>query len=195
MSSLFVAAAVVICVASLELVRRLIHASRQIELPCESGSSQDLVVLNAKQMMQCWIDESLLENAGAEGLASVEIRYREIRDLYRTVPELFQRIALISRSADYGDLVDLAKMIYQLQDALQSPTERTIPALTVLSERMKASKSPRPIGKVVFVRPGELLDTDRMMYLNSGTHVRQPLGVIVFDADGKVMSKAKVLCA
>ena len=33
------------------------------------------------------------------------------------------------------------------------------------------------------------------MYLTSGSRVRQPLGMVIYDRDGKVMSKARVFCS
>ena len=47
--------------------------------------------------------------------------------------------------------------------------------------------------KVVFVQQGELIDTSRMMPLSYGSRVHYPLGVIVHDASGRVLSKAKVV--
>ncbi len=47
---------------------------------------------------------------------------------------------------------------------------------------------------IVYVHPGELIETSRMMPLGFGSRVQYPLGVIVQDATGRVLSKARVLC-
>lgn len=52
----------------------------------------------------------------------------------------------------------------------------------------------RPIATVERVRPGELVDRQRMVTLTPGTHVRRALGFVLKTADGRVVSRAKVSC-
>ena len=45
------------------------------------------------------------------------------------------------------------------------------------------------------IRPGDLVDRATTWPLNNGARIRHPLGVVVRDAEGRVISKAKAICA
>ena len=120
----------------------------------------------------------------------VPVRHREATDPYRTVGELLDELARMSCTT----LVEhqrRIKALYQLQDALDLPET---PLAAALVELRDARFMSRPIGSVETIRPGQLVDRRSMWPLTRGARVRQPLGVIVRDADGRVVSKAKVVC-
>ncbi|MSR55698.1 MAG: hypothetical protein EXS09_20815 [Gemmataceae bacterium] len=195
MEAAFIVTSLLTCLTGLVLLRRLAKAARQVRLPIVGASAPDPIGLQAQALVLGAIDETLLPSGNASGLEEVEVQFREAQDPYRTVPELVRHIDKLGPSRRYADLMSLIKMVYQLQDALQLPVEKATAALTILAERLRATDTaPRPVAKVEFVPIGTLLDTGRMIYVNSGTHVRQPFGVVVYDADAKVIGKAKVMC-
>jgi len=60
---------------------------------------------------------------------------------------------------------------------------------------LTANAEPRPVGRIEPVAADALLDPSTMLYLTSGSRVRQPLSMAINDRDGKVMSKARLFCS
>jgi hypothetical protein len=50
-----------------------------------------------------------------------------------------------------------------------------------------------PVARVETIERGALVDRATMRPLGTGGTVRQPLGVIAYDADDRVVAKAKVV--
>lgn len=70
-------------------------------------------------------------------------------------------------------------------DALIAPQVKSLERGTITGQR---------VARVATVAPGDLVDHRTMRPLNMGSRVKQPLGVVLFDADQKVLSRAKVWC-
>jgi hypothetical protein len=146
--------------------------------------------------LEATIDGDLLAAAGPAHLAEVEVRFREHRTPYRTVLELVSQMEPLVRATTYADLIRLIEMLYQLQMTLTPPPAEMEAALNLLTDRLtQATTSNGPVGRVEVLTPGALLDPSRMLYVTAGTHVQQPLGVVVYDKGGRVISKARVLCS
>jgi hypothetical protein len=139
------------------------------------------------------LDESMAAPGGASGLQGIEVPHREHQDPYRTVAELLADVARKAR-APAVPFDPLIKATYQLSSALAIPPDRIEPCLNILIEGLQ-SASARPIGRVQRIVPGELVDTKTMVPLNYGPRVAYPLGVTTFDAEGKVLSRARVICS
>lgn len=180
---------------SATLLWRLHTAAAPIAKEAGQGDGADFGACFARFLDHA-VDASLAPEAGANGMAGLELRFREPQDPSRTVGELASRISAAKGAVELQSVVNLLKSLYQLQYTLQAPAEELNECLGVLSERLKSSSlSPRPVGRVEVISTGALLDRNRMMPLNNGTHVAQPFGAIIFDREGKVLSKAKVLCS
>ncbi len=86
-------------------------------------------------------------------------------------------------------------MLYQLQDSLALVyTMMEWVLAPIIQELQESSFMESPVGVIETVRAGDHIDRSTMWPLSSGTCVRQPLGVIVRDREGKVLSRAKVFC-
>jgi hypothetical protein len=146
-------------------------------------------------LLQVSIDASLLADAGPGGLADIEVRAREPRDPYRSVTELIDWLAHESASTGYAEISGLIKGVYQLGHALRAPEAELADCLAPLLARLRAANvGGSPVARVECIRRGAMLDPGTMAPLNYGARVSQPLGVLVYDAGGKVLGKAKVLC-
>jgi hypothetical protein len=141
------------------------------------------------------LDDSLLSSAGAGGLRQMELRYREHHDPYRTVPELLADIGCKARSQCNIPFDALFKATYQLSYTLAIPFDHLEPCLDALIRAMRIAATVQPIARVQKVGPGEPVDMKTMVPLNYGTRVVYPLGVITFDSEGKVLSRARVICS
>ncbi len=79
---------------------------------------------------------------------------------------------------------------------LQQPAAVLEPCLRPFANRLQRLLAQgKGEAKILYVQPGELIETSRMLPLSFGSQVQYPLGVIVLDATGRVLSKARVLSA
>lgn len=141
------------------------------------------------------MDSGLLAGAGAGHLEEVEVQFREHRTPYRTVMELVRQMASLARATSFSELTRLIEMLYQIQITFGLPSTAIDSPLSMMIDRLgKTDSSSSTVGRVEKITAGVLLDPSRMTYLTSGTHVSQPLGVIVYDRQGAVLRKARVLC-
>jgi hypothetical protein len=141
------------------------------------------------------IDASMLLDSGAAGLADREVRCREPQDRYRNLPELVDAIVHLAGASSFQDVHTLIKCLYQFHHTLPFSDRHLQRCLAVLIDRLRRTTDAKPaVGKVEIIAPGTLLDQKTMMSLNYGTTVNEPLGVIVYDPQGKVARKAMVLC-
>ncbi|MGH9678057.1 MAG: hypothetical protein ACRD36_13215, partial [Candidatus Acidiferrum sp.] len=96
----------------------------------------------------------------------------------------------------YQGVTALIKGVYQLGHALRGAESNVLACLEPLTRRLKACDwAGTPIAQVEHVRPGAILDAKTMAPLNYGARVAVPLGLLLRDSNGKVLAKAKVLCA
>lgn len=123
-------------------------------------------------------------DVGADGARGLDVMHREAHDPYRTVGELLERLPDVA-AADRR-----LKLLYQLQGtlgfdvALLRPDVDAVVGTTVLD---------RTVARVEMIAPGALVDRATMHPLGSGSSVRQPLGVVAYDENGRVLAKAKVV--
>lgn len=139
------------------------------------------------------IEDHLLVNSGALGLRGLKLRHREHQDRYHTVEELLQEICQLTRGG--GNVDALIKATYQLSYTLDIPLDRLNACLDLLLDAMRQHFSPRPIAAVQKIFPGEQVDSRTMLPLNFGARVAYPLGVTLYDEEGKVLNRARVICA
>jgi hypothetical protein len=122
-----------------------------------------------------------VDEAGVRGL---DVLHREAHDPYRTVGDLLDQLPEIDEPNRR------LKALYQLHGALDfdagtlRPDIDAIVGTEVLGEK---------IARVETIEPGTLVDRSTMRPLGPGSSVRQPLGVIAYDADDRVLAKAKVV--
>jgi hypothetical protein len=182
-------------VAALVLLVRLRFASLDSCARLRPASAADDFPQRVLQLIRVSVDADLLARAGTGGLVDLEVRTREPRDPYRTAAELIDWIASKSAAADYHEISGLIKGVYQLGHVLRAPEAEVRFCMEPLIARIKAATvGGSPVARVECVRPGAILDPGTMAPLNYGARVTQPLGVLLYDADGKVLGKAKVLC-
>jgi len=142
-------------------------------------------------------DQSIAAPAAGDDLTARPVLSREPHDPYTTAAELVRFIQQQElRAADRLEQHErLLKAIYQLQDTLTLPEAALESCLEPAIARLRAARlGEAAVGAVERVRPGELVDRARMWPLSHGTRVRQPLGVVVRDTAGTILSRAKVLC-
>jgi hypothetical protein len=142
------------------------------------------------------IDDTLLPVAGYGGLAALRVEPREHHDPYRSVADL---LAWIGQSSSPGSLEHHAariKAVHQLHHSLDLPDAALDSLLEPLLIDLRAVRfMDRPVARIDRIRPGDLVDRATTWPLNNGARIRHPLGVVVRDAEGRVISKAKAICA
>lgn len=141
------------------------------------------------------VGSSMLPSANHQGLESVSVVCRENQDPYRTVLQLVQHLSRAVGEPRLADRERQLKATYQLQATLGLSDNATDALIGPVLEAMKRSTFlDRPIGGVTRVHAGDLVDRRTMWPLSSGARVRQPLGAVIHDESGAVVSKAKVVC-
>jgi hypothetical protein len=181
--------------ASVALLRRLWAAARDGQERLRAARAPDDLPSRLLRLVRAGLDAGLLADAGPGGLADVAVRLREPHDPYRNAGELLDWLAGRSGAADYDGVCGLIKGVYQLGHALRSPDPAVRGCLETLLARVRVCRlGETPVGRVECVTAGAMLDPRTMVSLNYGARVAQPLGVVVYDAGGRVLGKAKVLC-
>jgi hypothetical protein len=148
----------------------------------------------ARCLRRC-LDDSLLTSVSVGGLQQMELRYREHHDPYQTVTELLADISNKARSEGNVPFDALFKATYQLSYTLSIPLEQLRPCLNALIKAMQRAPSGQSIARVQMIDTGEPVNTKTMVPLNYGPRVVYPLGVITLDSEGKVLSRARVICS
>jgi hypothetical protein len=141
------------------------------------------------------IDEDLLVGAGARSLGTLKLRYREHQDPYHNLEELLQEVGRLTRSEGNVPFEALLKATYQLSYTLDIPLNRLDPCLDLLIDAMKQHPWPSPFAKAQRIAPGDPVDLRTMLPLNFGSRVAYPLGLTIYDQQGKVLSRGRVICA
>jgi hypothetical protein len=195
MSLLAVACSFLSAAAAGVLLVRLSSVRAAGRARLDKASAPDDFPRRVLNLLRVSIDAGLLADAGPAGLADVEVRAREPRDPYRTTAELIDWLARESAGIGYTETSGLIKGVYQLGHALRAPETEVADCLAPLLARLRTAKvGGSPVARVECIRRGTMLDPGTMAPLNYGARVTQPLGVLVYDAGGKVLGKAKVLC-
>jgi hypothetical protein len=180
---------------ALVLLRRLWTASGDGRTRLKNAASVDDFPQRALHLVQQSLDASVLADAGQGGLTEVALRSREPQDPYRTAADLLDWLGREASGTTYAEVCGLIKGVYQLGQSLRAPEGKVRHCLEPLLGRLtKANVGGSPVARVECILPGAMLDPGTMAPLNYGARVTQPLGVLVYDAAGKVLGKAKVLC-
>jgi hypothetical protein len=142
------------------------------------------------------IDERLLPDGRRGGLADVALPFREAHDEPCDPALLLAQVERAWRDPAAADAEALVKHLYQLQALLQLPGNALEQLLTPVLRHLTATTTMgRPIAHAATIARGALVDTTTMQPLNMGSRVAQPLGVVLYDAEGRVLRRAKVWCA
>ncbi|MEE4378092.1 MAG: hypothetical protein V2J55_11365 [Candidatus Competibacteraceae bacterium] len=175
---------------------RLHTNSQRLADHLEPAASQSALVANLNRQLQAYLDKNLFARADSRGFSRVLVTCRETHDGYRNVEELLAFVATLTDQDQISQQEKLIKAIYQLQDALNLP-DKTLQACLhpILEQLQHSTVLGRQVGAVEQVRRGDPADARSMWLLTRGTRVQQPLGVVVRDPEGKIINKAKVLCA
>ena len=168
------------------------HRPRDWPSAWPNGSrNPDLVPV--ERMVKRALDASLTPTLSRD--LQLELAYRKHQDPYQNLAELLRWIAENAATEKQAQLEEIIKAIGQLGYTLHLPAPALEACLHPFAGRLRRTLSQ---GKgevmIVYVHPGELIETSRMMPLGFGSRVQYPLGVIVQDATGRVLSKARVLC-
>jgi len=155
--------------------------------------SQFLLVLASR--LQEHLDDTLFIEIDGTGFLAMPVRCREQHDNYRSVGELLTDVVELSQKKQLSATENLIKALYQLQNTTKLPEHVFQACLQpVLNELQHLDFMGKKVGRIEQIRRGELIDSKMMWPLNHGLRVRQPLGVVIHDLKGKIISKAKVLC-
>lgn len=174
-------------------VRRAVLAARAL-MRAEGAPHPALLPL--ERMVSAAFDWSLLPALRKSELALIELAHREYHDPYQDLAGLLRWIRQNADAERPSQLEEVIKAVCQLAFTLQQPVAALEVCLHPLTDRLREllTKDRKDVN-IVYVRPDELIDTARMLPLNYGPRVRYPLGVIVVERDGRVLSKARVLSA
>jgi hypothetical protein len=195
MTALAAACSLSMAMVACTLLVRLNAAFRQGRSQLRVASSPDDLPQRILHLLRSSLDACLLTEASSTGLADVAVRTREPSDPYRTVAELIEWLSRESASTAYPEICGLIKGVYQLGHSLRAGEPEIHSCLELLRTRLLATAvGGSRVARVEWIRPGTILDPGTMAPLNYGARVIQPLGALVYDADGRVLGKAKVLC-
>lgn len=123
-------------------------------------------------------------DAAESGVRGLDVPHRETHDPYRSVGELLDYLPEVE------DPERRLKALYQLHGALDFDIATLRPDIEAM---VGTTVLGRPVVRVGTIEPGTLVDRATMRPLGPGSTVRQPLGVIAYDEDGRVLAKAKVV--
>lgn len=174
---------------------RLYRASTQVRRLL-SGPSPDSILLRVREFLNQAIDRNLLLQSGPGGLGDVEISLREGHDPVYSALDLMNQIARNAQATTPSEQSLLIKNLYQLQHALNAtPSDLNACLQPVLARIQGSTYHGKEVGEVEVIHVGDLVDHAYMFPLTTGLRVQQPLGIVVRDREGRVISKGKVYCA
>jgi len=179
------------CSLALVLFARLQKAGSMVSISRSGTGTATQFEIALRRFMAKAIDSNMLDQSGSRGLADLDVRYKEAHDSFGNVEQLLQAILDSAQDNKMQNQVQLSKYLYQLQYSLAVPISGVQECLNVIIGRLMSGQAGI---QVKLVQEGELVDMKMMFPLNSGSRVRQPLGIVIYDPEGKVVNKAKVLC-
>jgi hypothetical protein len=191
----FLTLQLLLAILSLILWQRMRSESHRLKtyLSQEPHHSQFLPILISK-LQQHW-DDILFSEVGSTGFLAMQIRCREQHDNYHTVEELLTYVVELSQKEPLSAKENLIKALYQLQNTTKLPEHFFQACLQpVHNELQYLDFMGKKVGRITQIRCGDLIDPKMMWPINHGLRVRQPLGVVIYNLEGKIISKAKVLC-
>jgi hypothetical protein len=151
--------------------------------------------ISLKYLLLNALDEDIFPVIDSKGLKGIELKYRDKTDAYHNLDDLLQWLVRFPKPEKLNQSDELIKALYQLQYTLSLSTNSMNTIINTVSSDLQDMKVlSDTIAKVKIVNIGEIVDRKTMIPLTYGSRVQQPLGVICFNAQGKVLSKAKVLC-
>lgn len=158
-----------------------------------AAMSADLAPL-ARVLVETF-DESLLPSAGSPDPNQLPLVYREHQDSYQSLGEALVWIRTNASSDNTATLREVVKAICLVGYTLGLPLDRLQQCLQPFVPRLQQILSQPLNVRTQLASPGQPIDTALMLPLNYGSRVEYPLGFIFLDASGRVLNKAKVLCA
>ena len=183
-----------LAVAALGLFYRLLRLKRSLA-PLKRLARKDPLAGEIARWIGRGIDATLVLDTGSKGLAEVEVQFREVQDPYRNLADLLRLLEKSLAATRFAEVNQVIKSIFQFEATLGVPFSDLAKSLSLLETRLKLDSSlARPVARIEVVAPGTMLDPKKMMPVTSGTTVKQPLGIVALDGDGKVLGKARVIC-
>lgn len=156
--------------------------------------SSELSVL-LKNLILNSLDENIFPIINSDGLKGIDLKYQDKTDSYHNLDDLIKWLARFKKLETINQSDELIKALYQLQYTLLLSTSSINRAINVIMLDLQDMKVlTDTISTIKIINAGELVDRNTMIPLTYGSRVQQPLGVICFNANGKVINKAKVLC-
>ena len=141
------------------------------------------------------IDETLLPEAGTEGLLQQRVESDEAHDRIGTSIELLQRYSERTRGQDARSHEEAIKHLYLIGYTFELDPDAFEDSLRTLISKLKQARFlGESIRRIETIEAGDIVDRVRMWPLNNGSRVERPLGVVIYGDRDKVLSRAKVLC-
>jgi hypothetical protein len=178
--------------AAIILLYRLRRLKKAVVAAFQGSAAPDGLRHKLAELIQRTIDATLLAGTGKAGLADIDVPCREFNDPYRNLDELLGQLRKTINSPLSADVNQQIKYVFQIQSSLGIQFSGIHGVLRILESRLRAGAG--SAAAIEIVAPGMLLDAKKMLAINNGTHVKQPLGVVVLDAAGRILSKARVVC-
>ena len=184
---------IVLLAAALMLASRIGAAQQRVRTLV--FSDQEGEALPLADVVCAHVDATIVGNVDHAGLSAVPIPFRESQDPYRTVDDLLAWLVRQEPTTTLKDHERRVRAVYHLAAALALPPHATQRILSPVIDDLRAARyMDRPVGDVSLVTRNALVDRRTMWPMTAGTRVRQPLGVVVKDTEGTVVSKARVAC-
>ena len=190
---LVLSAHLVLLTAAGLLVARLRTARREL-IRLTPGRRDSPVGAAVYRAVARSIDESLLPDADYYGLASLPVLAREPHDDHADVAALIKCIADRPRARDVDGVQRLAKLLLQLAASLHLDAAETAELLAPVTGMVTGMKyHDREVATVDRIAKGDAVDRAVMTPITPGARVRWPIGVVLRDGEGDVISRAKVV--
>lgn len=125
---------------------------------------------------------------------SCPVRYAENQGPYHVISELTTWIAKQPPPGTVHDAQKLIGALYRLQYELNLSDEAIHPLVSESAQQVTRTNAEEQPLEYEIIAKGQPVNLKRMLPINQGTTVQQPLGV-VFCKGRDVLSKSKVVCA
>ena len=148
------------------------------------------------QLIVFCIGQNLFSKSEASVFSKIEVRFRENHSQYRNLNDIINLLNItLDLPLNFEGQLKIYELFSQIQNCFMLPTSLVNNCLNLLSNRfLGLSCNGNIIENVEFIQHGCLLNTSKMIFLTSGTHVQMALGPIFYDSSGVVIKKATVFC-